>query len=91
MDSLRTELEKMRLKMSNIEADSKRTNVILYNFDPSRQAQTLLEDIVATFNQFIPNASIQLSDTKDVFRIKCNQNPAPFWLTLRAIFAAILF
>ena len=41
VDSLRTELEKMRLKMSNIEADSKRTKVILYNFDPSRRAQTL--------------------------------------------------
>ena len=74
VDSLRTELEKMRLKMSNMEADLKRTNVILYNFDPSRRAQTLLEDVVATFNQFIPNASIHLSDIKDVFRIKCNQN-----------------
>ena len=47
--SLRTELEKMRLKMSNIEADSKRTNVILYNFDPSRRAQTLLENVSCHF------------------------------------------
>ena len=77
VDSLKTELEKIRLKMSNMEADSKRANVIFYNFDPSRRAQTLLEDVVATFNQFIPNASIHLSDIKDVFRIKCNQNPRP--------------
>ena len=61
----------------DLEADSKRTNVIWYNFDPSRRAQTLFEDVVATFNQFILNASIHLSDIKDVFRIKCNQNPRP--------------
>ena len=86
VNSLKTELEKMRLKMSNKEADSKRTNVILYNFDPSRRAQTLLEDIVATFNQFIPNASIHLSDIKDVFCIKCNQNTRPVLVKFKSAF-----
>ena len=56
------------------ETDSKRTNVIFHSFGPSRRAQTLLEDIVVTFNQFISNASLQLSDIKDIFRIKCSKN-----------------
>jgi len=60
-----------------MEADSKRANVIFYNFDPSRRAKTLLEDVVAIFNQCIPNASIFLSDIKDVLRIKRNQKPHP--------------
>ena len=91
VNSLRTELEKTRLKISNIEDGLKRTNMILHNFDPSRQAQILLEDVVTTFNQFIPNASIRLNDIKEVFRITCNQNPAPFWLNSRALFAGNLF
>ena len=77
--------------MITMEADSKRPNVIMYNFDPLRRAQTLFKDIVTTFNQFIPNASIHLRDVNDVFRIKCIQNPTPFWLNLRVLFAAILF
>ena len=74
-----------------MEAASKRTNLILYNFDPSRRAQTLLEDVVATFNQFTPNASIHLSKIKDFFCIKCNQNSRSVWLKLQALLAAILF
>jgi len=64
--------------MSNMEADSKGTNVILHTFDPSDDgAQTLLEDVVASFNQFVPNALIHLSDMKHVFCNKCNQNHYP--------------
>ena len=86
VDSLRTELEKMLLKRSNMEADSKQTNLILYNIDPSRRAQKLLEDVVATFNQFITNALIHLSDIIDVFRIKCNQNPRPVLVKFMSAF-----
>ena len=59
--------------MSNVKVDSKKTNVILNNLDPSRRAQTLIEDIFATFNQFILNASLHLCNIKDAFRIKCKK------------------
>ena len=37
VNSLRTELEKTRNKMSNMEADSKKKNVIMHSFDSSRR------------------------------------------------------
>ena len=79
---LKTEVTKFKKLMDRIEADQKRCNVILYNFDPKIRGSSLKEDILRCLNEIVRGARFMQTNIKDVFRLPSKQKVRPVLIKL---------
>ena len=82
---LKMEISKNKKIMDRIEADQKRCNVILYNFDPKIRGSSLKEDILRCLNEIVRGARFMQTDIKDVFRLPSNQKVKPVVIKLASM------
>ena len=77
-DEIKKELENVKSNLAvsyeranKLEADQKRTNLIIYNYTPQQLGDyTLNQEITGLLNRTMPSLGINRSDIRDIFRLK---------------------
>ena len=75
--SLQAELSATNVKLQRLENESKKCNLVLYNFDPTNKGSSLGEDVMRALNLHVPNLGLKMMDIRDIFRLNAKQGTRP--------------
>ena len=70
VSALETKVQELSLMLKKFEFESKKNNLVLYEFNPGARGRSLKDDLLQCFGRVVPSFHIRWSDIKEAFRMK---------------------